>query len=104
MKCAQFICSRRFEAGAIPNRRRTFTHSLVGNVVSELLQRSRDAIVAPIPILASHTDDQVRDLSPDSRSSRIGAVFGTIKLLAISLRYHARMVSGCATDATCASA
>ena len=49
--------------------------------MSEVLQCSRDAIVAPIAILASHTDDQVRDLSADSRSSRIGAVFGTIKLL-----------------------
>ena len=49
--------------------------------MSEVLQRSRDVIVPPIPIFASHTDDQVRDLSPDSRSSRIGAVFGTIKLL-----------------------
>jgi hypothetical protein len=40
---------------------------LVGNVASEVLHRSRDAIVTPIAILASHTDDQVRDLSADSR-------------------------------------
>ena len=49
--------------------------------MSEVLQRSRDAIVAPVAILASDPHDQVRDLSVDSRSSRVNAVLGTVKLL-----------------------
>src|SRR3954447_583678 len=49
--------------------------------MSEVLQRSRDSIVAPPAILASHPYDQFRNLLADSRSSRVGAVFGTIKLL-----------------------
>ena len=53
--------------------------------MSEVLQRSRDAILAPVAILASHAHDQFRDLSANSRSSRVGAVFGTIELLGSQL-------------------
>jgi hypothetical protein len=33
------------------------------------------------PVLASHADDELSNLSPDSRPPRIGAVLGAVKLL-----------------------
>src|SRR5205823_5461557 len=51
------------------------THHLIGNAVAEILQCSRNAIVSPAAILASHPDDQFRDFSSDSRPSRVMGVW-----------------------------
>ena len=76
----------------------------IADIVSEVLQRSRNAIVAQLPILVSHPYNQVGALSVDSRSSRVGSALGAVRLLATSLRYQPKIVSGFATNATCSSA
>jgi hypothetical protein len=56
-------------------------HGLIGNVVTEILECTGDAIVSPAAILASQADDEFSELTSDGRSSRIKAFSGAIKLL-----------------------
>jgi hypothetical protein len=65
--------------------------------VSEILQRSRDSIVTPVAILASHPHDQFRKVAGNRRSSRLGAVFGAIKLVGDQLKIPTQVVCGFAT-------
>jgi hypothetical protein len=46
----------------------------------EIVQRSGNAIVFPAAILTGHPDDQLRNVSANSGTSRVGPVFGAIEL------------------------
>lgn len=43
---------------------------LIRNLVPEIGQRPRDPVVAPVPVLAGHANDQLLDLPLDPRSAR----------------------------------
>ena len=50
---------------------------LIGNLVSQIGQRPRNPVIAPVPVLAGHANDQLLDLSPDpgpARTSRLRAI------------------------------
>src|SRR5947209_15003040 len=68
---------RRSDAEATQN----VSHGLIRNPTAEILKCSRNSVVSPPRILACHTDDEFRDLSPDGRPSRIAAVFRAVELL-----------------------
>src|SRR4030095_205716 len=56
-------------------------HRLIGNNIAQIGQCADNAVIAPAGILASHADDELSHLTPDSRPLRIRAVLGTVKLL-----------------------
>src|SRR4030095_3291949 len=56
-------------------------HRLIGNNMAQIGQCADDPVIAPAGILASHADDELSHLTPDSRPPRVGAALGTIKLL-----------------------
>ena len=43
---------------------------LIGNLISEIGQGAHNPVIAPIPVLARHANDQLLDLSLDPRSAR----------------------------------
>jgi hypothetical protein len=43
---------------------------LIGNLAPQIGQRPRNPVMAPVPVLASHANDQFLDLSLDARSAR----------------------------------
>jgi len=61
------------------------TYCLIRNAMTEVLQRSGDAIVTPAAILASHPDDQFCNLAADRGPSRVAAMFGTIEFACYQL-------------------
>jgi hypothetical protein len=95
MNSFHVVCWRRFGAGAIPKRRKC-----CGRDSSVLRQCGR----IPNCCYLVPSGQPARLSSTNCGSSRAGAVFGTIELAAISLRYQAKMLSGCATEATYSSA
>jgi len=50
------------------------TNRLIGNLVPQIGQRSRDPVIAPIPVLAGQANDQLLDLTLDPRSARTSTV------------------------------
>jgi hypothetical protein len=52
---------------------------LIRNAMTKILQCSSDAVVSPAAILAGQPDDQFGHVAPDSRTSWISAVSGTIE-------------------------
>jgi hypothetical protein len=43
---------------------------LIGHLVPQIGQRPRNPVIAPVPVLAGHANDQLLDLSIDPRSAR----------------------------------
>src|SRR5205814_5452824 len=43
---------------------------LIGNLIPEIGQRACNPVIAPVPVLAGHANDQLLDLSLDPRSAR----------------------------------
>src|SRR2546421_10657767 len=43
---------------------------MIGNLIPEIGQCPRNPVIAPVPVLARHANDQLLDLSLDPRSAR----------------------------------
>src|SRR5215212_7245847 len=80
MNCFQVVVWLRFGCWGDAVMAQNITHRLIGNNMAQVGQCSDDPVIAPAGILASHADDQLSHLTPDSRPPRIGAVLGTIEL------------------------
>ena len=70
-------------------------YRLIGNLIPEIGQGPQP-VIAPVPVLARHANNQPLDLQPDPRLPATG--FEPSNLRATSLRYQARIVSGRACD------
>jgi hypothetical protein len=75
---------------------------LIGNLVPQIGQRSRNPVIAPVQVLAGHANDQLLDLSLDSRSARVRAGLRAIELAGDKLAIPAQDGVGSATVATSA--
>jgi hypothetical protein len=53
---------------------------LIGNLVAQIGQRPRDPVIAPVPVLPGHTNDQLLDLSLDARPARASTRLRAIEL------------------------
>jgi hypothetical protein len=56
------------------------SESLIRDVMAEIGERARDPVVAPSSIPLGHEDDQRFDVNSNTRSSRIGAMLGSVEL------------------------
>ena len=52
---------------------------LIGHVMTQVGERTNDAIVPPAGVLASHFHNQCFDFGPDSRAAWIAALFRTVE-------------------------
>ena len=80
MKAAHVVVRLRSGAGGRPWRRRTLPTVLIGNLVPQIGQRPRNPVKAPVSVLAGHANDQLLDLSLDSRSARASTRLRAVEL------------------------
>ena len=70
---------------ALRRRRQTMASQdiadrLIGDLETQIGQRPRDPVIAPVPVLAGHANDQLLDLPPDPRSARASTGLRAIEL------------------------
>jgi hypothetical protein len=53
---------------------------LIGNLVAQIGQRPCNPVIAPVPVLAGHTNDQLLDFSLDARPARASTRLRAIEL------------------------
>ena len=63
---------------------------LVGNLVPQIGQRPRNPVIAPVPVLAGHANDQLLDLALDPRSARASTPLRAIELVGYKLAIPAQ--------------
>src|SRR4030081_1478884 len=85
----------RGRALALRRRRQTvtpqnITDRLIGNLVSQICQRPRNPVIAPVPVLAGHANDQFLDLSLDARSARTSTDLRAIEFSSYKLAIPAQ--------------
>src|SRR5882757_1872254 len=71
------LALRRWRQTSAPQN---ITNSLIVNLVPQIGQRLRDPVIAPVLVLPGHTNDQLLDLSLDSRSARASTRLRAIEL------------------------
>ncbi len=70
----------RSNAYGIPRALEDIPHSLVTDSVPQVLQGTRDAVVAPRAVLLCHAPHEALDLLVDLRPTQHPAVLGTVEL------------------------
>jgi hypothetical protein len=77
---------------------------LIADLIPQIGQRPSDPVITPITVLLGHANDELLDLAPIRGLPGPRRAFEPSNLLATSLRYQARIVSGLATVASSARA
>src|SRR5437773_11087206 len=70
MKAGQVVVRLRSGAGGRALALQNIADRLIGNLIPEIGQGARNPVIAPVPVLAGHANDQLLDLSLDPRSAR----------------------------------
>jgi hypothetical protein len=80
MKAAHVVVRLRSGARRQAVAPQDIANRLIGNLVPQIGQRPCNPVIAPMPLLAGHANDQLLDLSLDPRSARASTGLRAIKL------------------------